>query len=149
MSAKDDFESVCSVIEMVRAVGLSRARFHQLTRAWVFPPPIYDFHTKKPMYPLSLQRICLQIRSTGIGFDGQPVRFNTPRKAQQTRLRRRNPGHGDLVDILGALDVRVAERDVTEAVRTLYPKGLPKGTIEAPVIRKVMRYLRGDSQKSV
>jgi hypothetical protein len=64
-------------------------------------------------------------------------------------LRRRNPGHRDLVDILGTLGVRAAERDVVEAVRTLYPKGLPQGTIEAPVIRKVLRYLQGNCKKSV
>jgi len=47
------------------------------------------------------------------------------------------------------LGVRPAEREVTEAVRTLYPKGLPKGTIEAPVVRNMLRYLQGNCKKSV
>ena len=150
MSAKNDLESVCSVTEMARAVDLSRARFHQLIQAGVFPPPVYDVHTTRPMYPLSLQRMCLQIRGTGISFDGRAIRFNTPRKARQTRPGRRNPGgHRDLVDILRALGVRAADRDVMEAVRILYPKGLPEGTIEAPVIRNVLRYLQGNCKKSV
>ncbi len=53
------------------------------------------------------------------------------------------------MDVLRALGVRVTDHDVAEAVRTLYPKGLPPGTIEAPVIRNVLRYLQGDCQKSV
>ncbi|MFC1636376.1 hypothetical protein ACFL5Z_16215 [Planctomycetota bacterium] len=150
MLAKNDLESVFSVTEMARAVDLSRARFHQLIRAGVFPPPVYDVHTTRPMYPLLLQRMCLQIRATGIGFSGRPVRFNSARKARQTRPGRRNPGgHRDLVDILRALGVRAADRDVIEAVRTLYPKGLPKGIIEASVIREVMWYLRKNCEKSV
>jgi hypothetical protein len=102
------------------------------------------------MYPLSLQRTCLQIRGKSIGFGGRPIRFNTPRKAQQTRSGRRNlGGHRNLADVLGALGVRVTERDVVEAVRTLYPKGLPQGTMEASVIRKVLCYLQSNCKKSV
>lgn len=150
MSPKNDIESVCSVTEMARAVDLSRARFHQLIRAGVFPPPVYDVHTTRPMYPLSLHRMCLQVRATGIGFNGRPIRFNTPRKARQIRPGRRNAGgHRDLADVLRALGVRAAECDVAEAVRTLYPKGLPKGTIEASVIRSVLRYLQSKRKKSV
>ena len=150
MSARSDLESVCSVTEMARAVDLSRARFHQLIRVGVFPPPVYDVHTTRPMYPLSVQRMCLQIRGAGIGFNGHPIRFNTPRKARQIRPGHRNAGgHRDLADILQTLGVRAAERDIVEAVKTLYPKGLSKGTIEAPVIRNVLRYLQGNCKKSV
>ena len=150
MSAKNDLESVCSVTEMARAVDLSRARFNQLIQAGVFSPPVYDIHTRRPMYQLLLQRMCLQVRATGIGFNGRPIRFNTPRKARQIRPDcRKAGGHRDLADILHALGVRAAERDVAEAVRILYPKGLPQGTIEAPVIRSVLRYLQGNCKKSV
>ncbi len=150
MSPKNDIESVCSVTEMARAVDLSRPRFHQLIQTGVFPPPAYDIHTRRPMYPLSLQRMCLQIRGKGIGFNGRPIRFNTPRKARQIRPGRRNPGgHRDLADILHALGVRAAERDIAEAVKVLYPRGLSKGTIEASAIQNVQHYLRGNRKKSV
>jgi hypothetical protein len=150
MLARNDLESVCSVVEMARAVGLSRARFHHLIKAGVFPPPVYDIDTRRPMYSLSLQRMCLQIRNTCIGFDGQAIRFNTPRKARRTSPSHRNTGSlGYLVDILGGLGVRAVERDIAEAVKVLYPKGLPQGTIEASVIQNVQHYLRGNRKKSV
>jgi MoxR-like ATPase len=76
---------------ILRAPVRSRAVFHQLIKAGAFPPPVYCILTKRPMYPWSLQRRCLRIRSTGIGFDGRPTRFNMRRKTQQAGSRARKP----------------------------------------------------------
>jgi hypothetical protein len=38
------------VSEMARMVGLSRARFYQLRKAGVFPLPVYDVATRRPVY---------------------------------------------------------------------------------------------------
>ncbi len=150
MSAKHGFESICSVTEMARAVGLSRARFHQLIRIGVFPPPVYCIRTKKPMYPSHLQQACLRIRGTGVGFDRQPILFNTPRKSQQAgSYRRRITGHGDLAGVLEALGMRVAAGDLASAIRALYPKGLPKGPLQGDVIDNVLRYLQSLCLKRV
>ena len=144
MSTKQDIDSICCVIEMARAVGLSRARFHQLIRTGVFPPPVYCIQTKKPMYPPPLQQACLRIRDTGIGFNGQPILFNTSRKTQQTGSPRRCiTGHGDLAGVLEALGMRVAAGDLANAIRALYPEGLPKGPLQGAVIHNVLRYLHG------
>ena len=150
MSTKHNLESICCVTEMARSVDLSRARFHQLIKTGVFPPPVYCIQTKKPMYPSLLQQVCLRIRGTGIGFDGQPVLFNTPRKTPQAGSHRKCiTGHGDLAGVLEALRMRVTEGDLANAVRALYPKGLPKGPLQGAVIHNVLRYLQGHCQKRV
>ena len=150
MSAKDDLESICSVTEMARAVGLSRARFHELIRNRVFPPPVYCIQTKKPMYPSLLQQACLQVRSTGIAFNGQPILFNASRKPRQAGSPRQCiTSHGDLAGVLEALGMRVSEGDLVGAVRVLYPEGLPEGPLQSAVIDNVLRYLQGLCPKRV
>ena len=71
--------SVCSVTQMAKKLGLSRARFYQLQETCVFLPPAYDLYSKRPFYPLSLQERCLEIRKTGIGYNGRPIIFNSKR----------------------------------------------------------------------
>jgi hypothetical protein len=44
-------KAVVSVSEMARMVGLSRARFYQLQQAGVFPLPVYDVASRRPVYP--------------------------------------------------------------------------------------------------
>jgi len=150
MSTEPDLESVCSVTEMARAVGLSRARFYQLIKAGAFPPPVYCILTRRPIYPLSLQRMCLRIRSTSLGFDERPTRFNARRKTQPAGSRRQKAGrYKDLAEILEALGVRVPDRDVIEAVGALYPRGLRGGPIEATVVHSVLCYLQGRCQNNV
>jgi len=77
---------ICSVTAMALQVGLSRARFYQLVKAGVFPQPRYSPRTRRPFYPLDLQKKCLEIRKTGIDLPGQPVVFNAP--PQTDRIRR-------------------------------------------------------------
>lgn len=150
MSTKHDLEFVCSVTEMAQAVGLSRARFHQLIGTGAFPPPVYCIRTKKPMYPSLLQQACLRIRRTGIAFNGQPILFNAPRKPRQAGSPRQCiTSHGDLAGVLEALGMRVSEGDLAGAVRVLYPEGLPEGPLQSAVIDNVLRHLQGHCPKRV
>ncbi len=150
LSAKNDLESICSVTEMARAVGLSRARFHQLIGTGVFPPPVYCIRTRRPMYPSGLQQARLRIRSTGVGFNGHPILFNAPRRSQHAGSRRlRITGHGDLAGVLEALGIRVAPDELAHALEALYPEGLPEGPLQSAVIDNVMRYLQGHCPKRV
>jgi hypothetical protein len=46
----EETKAVVTVSEMARMVGLSRARFYQLQRAGVFPPPERDAETGRPCH---------------------------------------------------------------------------------------------------
>jgi DNA-binding transcriptional MerR regulator len=69
--ANHDGVAIRSVTEMARKLGFSRARLYQLVETGVLPPPIRS-SMGRPYYPPDLQQKCLQIRKTGIGFNGQP-----------------------------------------------------------------------------
>jgi len=76
-------ESPMTVAEMAAKVGLSRDRFYDLIRSGIFPPPLYRLDTRRPFYPHELQEICLSVRRTGKGFNGQPVIFNQTASARR------------------------------------------------------------------
>ena len=68
-------KAAVSVAEMARMMGLSRARFYQLTKAGAFPPPVYHLLTRRPIYPEELQLVCLDVRRRNCGIDGKPILF--------------------------------------------------------------------------
>ena len=153
MYNKAALESICSVTQMASSVNLSRARFHELIKKGFFPPPVYCICTKRPFYPLSLQQQCLDIRGNGIGFNGQPILFNTPRKAKRKVIKasphRQVVHHEDLTAILRSIHIRATDTEITQAVMSLYPKGLPQGPLDNTVVRDVMTYLENACPKGV
>jgi hypothetical protein len=135
MLSDNNLKAVCPVTEMARKVGLSRARFYQLQKTGVFPEPLRS-GPKRPFYPLELQRKCIEIRETGIGFNGQPVIFYSSRKDRsQSRL-----SYERLADALRQMNLNVTLDTVKKAVEALYPKGLPSEGDEGRVIRDLFRY---------
>ena len=70
-------KEMISVTEMINEIKLSRARFYQLLKQGVFPPPIYDIRTKRPMYDINLQKACIQVKQSGRGVNGQYMLFYT------------------------------------------------------------------------
>jgi hypothetical protein len=150
MSPNNDLEAVCSVTEMARRLGLSRSRFYQLLEQGTFPKPDRCHHDGRPFYPLDLQEKCLVIRKTGIGFNGQPVVFNASRKKESDS--RANPSsdtYKELANILMSMGVKLTRKEVIEAIKNRYPKGMAKGPIDDAVIRDMFRYLSARCLKSV
>ncbi len=76
-----------SVVEMAEMVGLSKSRFYGLIQARVFPKPAIHESCKRPIFDSDLQRKCLEIRQTGIGYNGQPVLFNRKRRKSPPKPR--------------------------------------------------------------
>ena len=143
MSEDNDFKAIRTVSQMAKILGLSRARFYQLQKTGVFPRPVYCIHTKRPFYPFELQQKCIEIRRTGIGFNGQKILFNTSRKTKLDKPKNQSDSRcEELMDILKEMRLSVTRNKVRDAVKTLYPKGLPEGHIEGTVIRDLFRYLR-------
>jgi len=149
-SPGNDLNAVCTVIEMARRLQLSRARFYQLLKIGAFPPPVYSIRTRRPLYPLDLQQMCIAVRKTGIGLNGQPLLFNTPRTTNLPRPRSQiEPHYNELSERLKQLDLIVPPNEIKKAVKVLYPGGLPKDRIDGSVVGDLFRYLRSNRQRSV
>jgi hypothetical protein len=144
-------KAVVTVSEMARMVGLSRARFYELVEAGVFPTPVYDVSTRRPLYDQKLQETCLTVRRKNLGINGRPVLFYarghramTPAvKPSKPPVAKPKPtaAHADLLDGLGALGLVATPAQVAEAVATLYPAGV-NCTDRGQVLRAVFLRLK-------
>jgi hypothetical protein len=140
-------KSVVSVAEMARMVGQSRARFYQLIGT-AFPWPVYLLSTRRPFYDEKLQDLCLEVRRRNYGIDGKPILFYSRRPVVAPPMRKPNKvavvknGHADLLDGLRGLGlVNVTAGQVTEAVKKIYPQGMPEGA-SGEVLRALFLHLR-------
>lgn len=85
-------KAAVSVSEMARSLRLSRARFYELIEAGVLPPPVYLIRTRRPYYPAELQAVCIRVRETGEGINGEPVVFYAARSSTSAPKTTRNNG---------------------------------------------------------
>ena len=147
-------KAAVTVSEMARMVGLSRARFYELVEAGVFPPPVYDVSTRRPLYDEKMQETCLTVRRKNLGVNGKPVLFYArghrattpavkPSKPSKPPVAKPKPtaAHADLIDGLGALGLVATPAQVGEAVAALYPAGAD-GTDRGQVLRAVFLRLK-------
>jgi hypothetical protein len=146
--SNSNLKPVCSIIDMIRMLELSRARFYQLLKQGIFPPPVFDIRTRRPFYSLELQQICLDVRESNIGFNGSYVLFYSPRKENQnvskkseSRNKKNNPAHQELTETLKrmGLDVNVAQ--VGSAIHNLFPDGTD-AVDSGIVIRELFRFFK-------
>ena len=136
---------IISVTEMAKMLNLSRARFYQLLEQGIFPQPIYDIRTHRPMYDSKLQMACLQVRETGIGVDGSFMLFYSPRKKERQsknpkRFTKTNSLHKEFTETLASMGLDCSAKDVSSALSELYPEGV--GEMDhGVVIRDLFRFL--------
>jgi hypothetical protein len=134
---------VVTVSEMAAMCNLSRSRFYVLIVSGVFPQPVQNASCKRPHYDLELQTKCLEVRRTGVGFNGLPVMFN--RKSDQSpKPRGRKPPsgqHTELVEALKSLGLAATAEEVGLAIREVYPNGT-EGTDQGEVIKAVFLHLQ-------
>jgi hypothetical protein len=144
MLQDNELKAICSVTELTRKLGLSRARFYQLLEMGVFPRPVYCTRTKRPFYPLDLQQKCIDVRKTGIGHDGKPVVFYASQQNKTGKFR--NPPYDkykELAGILSRMGLNVTSGNVKKAVKALYPEELTEHPAEGMVIQNLFRYFKG------
>ena len=142
-SGNDELKAVCSIVEMADKVGLSRIRFYQLRQKGIFPDPVQEGYSKA-CYTLELQRKCLEIRKTGIGYNGQHIFFNKTRKRTRRRSRKSKTRPQNIYELLAGI-LRQWKRNVTHievkrALNSLYPQGLAKDIDEGKVLRNLIDY---------
>lgn len=142
-----------TVAQMAVRLGLSRRRFYELVEAGKFPPPTYLLGSRRPVYLREGQEQCVQIKATGIAFDGAMILFNErltsmpPRQMRSSPVRQRcsQPARDDganvLVEQLAMLGVMTDAESVQRALTELYPQGTD-GSDEGQVVRTLLRRLR-------
>ncbi len=139
-------KAAVSVSEVASMCGLSRSRFHVLVKAGVFPKPVQPGKGKRPYYNHELIQRCLEIRSTGIGQNGEVVLFNRPQQKKTAKkptvASASEPAeHRDLLDALVSLGLSATSQGVGAAVQAIYPQGTA-GIDHGEVIRKVFLQLQ-------
>jgi len=133
---------IISIGDMAKALGHSRARFYQLQKAMVYPPPLYDIRTRRPFYDAHLQQICHEIRASGIGFNGRYILFYSPRKNNSDKpTRKTDSKNRELVMTLNNMGLSVNHGEVAQAVKELYPQGF-ESQDTGVVIRELFRFFK-------
>ena len=148
-SANHDRVAICSVSEMAHRLGLSRARFYQLVKKGVFPPPVRS-GTQRPSYPPDLQEKCLAIHKTRVGFNGLPVLFNRRRQNGKARSGQGGQYEG-LVAALKNMGLKVTTSEVKRAVEILYPAKWEQGQgqDQGEVLRDLFQHFHPERPNNV
>ena len=140
-------KAICSVTDLVKMLGLSRARFYQLQKLGFFPQSLYDTRTRRPFFDIELQKTCLKIRKTGIGFNDQYILFYSPRKkytqnrTAAKRGRQNNPLYEELADALNSMGLNCSVRQVSDAIQQTYPDGIEE-LDQGAVLKDLFRFLK-------
>src|SRR5271156_2171552 len=120
-------KAAVTVAEMARMLGMSRARFYQLQSAGVFPLPVYDVSTHRPIYVEDAQKVCLEVRRRNCGINDKPVLFYAKNKmrAPGPKAKKEKPkaNHTDLIDALSSLGLDSTSTEIAEAVKEKFPRG--------------------------
>ena len=148
---KNELKAVCSVTELAIILGLSRTRFYQLQRVGVFPMPVFCIRTKRPFYPLELQKKCIEIRKTGVAHNGQPVLFYGEHKSRnkascelsepEKSCNKNQQKYEELTKTLRRMGLNVSCRAVENAINNLFQEGLQQDSDEGQTVRDLFRYL--------
>ena len=138
----NDAKTICSVTELAKKLVMSKARFNQLQKMGIFPPPVYCIFTKRPFYPSDLQQKCIAIRKTGVGFNGKIAIFYSARKKTPAQ----SPTHSDhryqeFASVIRQMGLNVTKARLKIAVKDLYPQGIPAQADEGTIIMAIFRYL--------
>ena len=142
-----------SVAETAAMAGVSRSRFYDLVDAGVMPPPVYSLRTRRPHYPADLVALCVRIKETNVGFDGQFVMFydrkpkvTTPVPAAESlrtgrKVTTPDPLTTEMVETLRSMGVRASEVEMIDAIRNRCPAGVTETAFETD-LRAVFDALR-------
>ena len=152
--SKNELKAICSVTELARILGFSRTRFYQLQKMGVFPMPVFCIRTKRPFYPMELQKKCIEIRETGVAYNGQPVLFYGEHKSRnkascelsepEKSCNKNRQKYEELTNTLRRMGLSVSCKAVKNAIDALFPEGLQQHSDEGQAVRDLFRYLSAE-----
>lgn len=138
----NNIKAVCSVTSLCKDLSLSRAQFYNLQAIGIFPKSLKDKRTGRPYFDIKLQEICQEVRRTGIGHNGQPYLFYSPRsqpgKPRSTGSNHVDSKHKEFVSTLNQMGLAVNTEQVSIVLKELYPDG-SNGIDEGIVVRELFR----------
>lgn len=153
----EPMQTIVSISEMARQVGLSRARFNQLIGS-AFPWPLYSLSNHRPFYNEELRNLCLEVRKRNCGVDGKVILFYAKRigTAPVRKPKKVTPpppakdeAFSEILDGLRSLGLTTATvQQVTAAVKALYPAGVNnenRGQVLRAVFLKIKRQNTADN----
>jgi hypothetical protein len=143
-SQRIERQGICTVSQMASRLKLSRARFYQLMNNGVFPPPAYCWRTKNPVYPTRLQTMCFEIRQTGVGLNGQYVRFYSQSKSTKPKSQ-----HKQLADILREMGLKVTPQQVKQTLVQLHLPTTKEVATDTETIRLLFKHFHAGCQRGV
>ena len=143
MTTNTDYKSICTVTDLAKRLGLSRARFYQLQKTGIFPAPVYCPYTKRPFYPMDLQEKCFEIRKTGIGYNGRLIIFYSKKDDAATKPNRcSEPKIRELSDALKQMGLKTSPAETGKVFMALYPDNWKKLDIDGEIIAEVYKYFQ-------
>jgi hypothetical protein len=150
MMSNSSLKPICSVADMAAMLGLSRARFYQLLDQHIFPYPVYCTRTKRPLYTMELQKDCLAVRETNIGYNGAYILFYSARKEKSEApaekssrsSKVKNTLHEEFAQTLCRMGLSVDAAKVGSAIEELYADGI-EDKEQGVIIRELFRYFKG------
>ena len=149
-SSYNQIKGICTITELVKKLGLSRARFYQLQKTGVFPGPAYCIRTKRPFYTPYLQQKCLAIRETGIGYNGEPVIFNAPRSRKNLKIQdTADDKFQEFIEALSQTGHKVTPDMVKDALKVIFQEGIPENMDKGIISQKLYRYFQQRRKKGV
>lgn len=135
--------AICSISDLAFKLDLSRARFYQLQKLGVFPPPVYCIRTKRPFYPIELQDKCLEIRRTRIDQNGHLILFYAKRHVRSSRIMDSLEHKCEEISTaLKEMGLKIARNRIKKAVKLLHPKTGQYLEINGELIAELFRYFQ-------
>ena len=142
------FKAICSISYLCKNIaGLSRAQFYNLQRENVFPPAQTDEKTGRKYFTLELQKECYNIRTSGIGHNGNFYLFYDSRSSSQSPSPQKKTVPAtdkkiiELIETLAQMGLEVKAVQVSEALDSIYPEGY-ENIEDGLLLRNLFRFLK-------
>ncbi len=123
-------QAVYSISATCRLLKLSRGQFYLLQKAGIFPPSLKDNRTGRSYFNEELKNACIEIKTTGIGYNNQQHLFYEPRKEVGKPRRKRNNGnhkYSDVIEMLKQMGIpNVTAKEIDSALPKIYSDDVPE-----------------------
>ena len=140
----------CSLTQLSRDLGISRASIYNLINRGVYPKP-HLLPNKRPFYSPDQIASIAQINETGVGSDGNYFLFYA-RVSKPTSQEFPEDGSDIFPEILEGLKAlgmsKLTAKELRKAVGALYPSGT-EGLDNGAVLRTVFRFFRSSGSEKL